>query len=93
MFKNSIGIQRRVHRLVAEHFIKKENKNHNIVNHKDGDKTNNNIKNLEWCTQKENVAHAINNHLFNPHNQNRSKVKFKRRNLKPIIQLDKNGKV
>lgn len=93
LFKNNIGIQRRVHRLVAENFIKKENKNHNIVNHKDGDKTNNNIKNLEWCTQKENVAHAINNHLFNPHNQNHSKTKFKRRNLKPIIQLDKNGKV
>lgn len=48
----------RVHRLVAKSFI--PNPHHRKeVNHKDGDKLNNNDWNLEWNTHKQNMHHAI----------------------------------
>ncbi len=53
----------KVHKLIVEHFMKKIPKEL-TVNHKDGNKLNNYINNLEICTQKENIKHAIDNNLI-----------------------------
>lgn len=47
-----------IHRLIAEHYIPNPN-NYPYVNHIDGNKLNNSITNLEWCTPKQNNDHAI----------------------------------
>lgn len=73
----------RVHLLVAESFMEKP-KDGMQINHKDGNKTNNHVSNLEWCTASENINHAIAAGL--------KKVKFD--NIKkplPCIQMDLSG--
>lgn len=58
LYRNGVQDQRTVHRLVAEAFIDNP-KNLPEVNHKDGNKANNDVKNLEWVTKSENVQHAV----------------------------------
>ena len=70
-----------VHKIVAETFIPNPD-NKLIINHKDGNKFNNHVDNLEWFTHSENTRHAIKIGLL------KYGVGY---NNKPILQYDKDG--
>ena len=53
---------KRIHRMIAEMYIENPN-NYPIINHKDGNKLNNHISNLEWCSYSHNLKHSYDNNL------------------------------
>lgn len=57
LYANGEGRNKGVHRIVASAFIRLPSEGEQ-VNHKDGNKTNNSLKNLEWVTQAENLRHS-----------------------------------
>ncbi len=54
---NGKRIAKSAHRLVADAFIPNP-EDKPFINHIDGDRTNNNVDNLEWATNQENLSHA-----------------------------------
>ena len=72
------GKEYRAHRLVAEHFIPNPNK-YPVVNHINGNKLDNKVENLEWCTHAQNAQHAVANG-FN-------------KNIRKVIHYDNNNNI
>lgn len=79
----------KVHRLVAKVFIENPN-NLPQVNHKDGDKLNNNVCNLEFCTAKYNVMHSIKNGL-QPIGEKCSYAKLSQKDIDDIKNMYNNN--
>lgn len=65
---NGVRQCKRVCRIVAQMFIPNDDPAHKIqVNHIDGNKSNDNIDNLEWVTPSQNAQHAIDTGLKSPY--------------------------
>ena len=62
--KSGTKINYLVHRLIAQTFLKNKF-NFPEINHKDGNKANNKVDNLEWCTRGHNIQHAVAKGLHN----------------------------
>jgi hypothetical protein len=78
----------KIHRLVAIAFIPNpENKKE--VNHRDGNKQNNNIENLEWCTGSENIKHAFKTGLRRSDGNNHNNRKLSSIQVKEIREKRK----
>lgn len=92
LYKNGKKKLLRVHRLVAEAFLANKN-NLPQVNHKDGNKQNNCVDNLEWCNQSTNMKHAYKNGLQKPsENQKQSIINTNKLKQKKVFQI-KDGKI
>lgn len=74
--KNKSQKTHKVHRLVANAFIENTD-NLPEVNHKDEDKTNNEVSNLEWCNAKYNLTYGSRNGMFIGEKNNNCKLSEK----------------
>ncbi len=94
--KNNKSHTKTIHRLVLESFI---GKSELVINHKDGNKLNNKLNNLEYCTISENGKHAWRTGLMK--NAKIASDKYRNitlsrcweKNKRPIDQFDLNGKL
>lgn len=86
LYQDGQKFQKKVHRLVAETFLPNPD-NLPCINHKDQDKRNNSITNLEWCT----IGY---NNNYGDRNSRVSKKLLHREDLsKKILQINKNNEV
>ena len=86
---NQVKVHKLVHRLVAETFLGNPN-NLGQVNHINGNKEDNSVENLEWCTQEYNNFHAYNTNLLNRY-EDRPEAKLTKELVLQIPELIKQG--
>ncbi len=91
MMYNGKRVKKYVHRLVAEHFIK-NSKNLPEVNHKDGDKNNNCVKNLNWTDGVGNMKHAREKLGFDNKGEKSKLSKLTEKSVREIFELYSTGK-
>jgi len=95
--QNKIRVHK-VHRLVAEAFLKNK-KSKPTVNHKNNIKTDNVVENLEWATYQENTDHAIKNKYWNQRGERHPLSKLTEkdvlliRSLRPFFEVKKLAKI
>lgn len=83
LYKDGVGYDFLVHRLVASAFIPNPD-NLPLINHKNKDRADNHVENLEWCTAEYNSNYADRNECIS-----RSLIKVLKR--KKVAQIDENG--
>lgn len=79
-----------VHRLIAITFLPKPTEDQTQVNHIDGNKLNNSVSNLEWCTASENLKHAYKMGLNKPTKPMLGRFGKEHPKAIPIIMCDLN---
>lgn len=88
--KGRRSIHLKIHRLVAQAFLPNP-ENKPCVNHKDGNKLNNHVVNLEWATHSENALHAIETGLNPKRGNSNHNSKIKESELPTIREMCRNG--
>lgn len=83
LYKNNKQKNFRIHRLVAEAFLQNPH-NYPCINHKDENKQNNNVENLEWCSAKYNANYGTRNERI-------SKNRDISKHSKPVLQYTLDG--
>ena len=83
LWKNNKGKDFYIHRLVAEAFLPNPN-HYPEINHKDGNKSNNNVTNLEWCSHRTNMKHGYQTGLLNQTGEAHSAVKL---SVEKVLQI------
>ena len=83
LHKQNTDCQKKVHRLVAEAFIPNPN-NYPQVDHVDGNKLNNDVNNLDWVTNEENMKRSWNIGLRTYYGENNHKAKLTKEQVTEI---------
>lgn len=78
-----------IHRLVAMHYLPNP-ENKPFVNHKDGNKQNNHVDNLEWCNCSENTKHAFDS-MLRIHGENAPNAQLSDSVVEKVCELLQSG--